>query len=73
MVWCMQLRCQRLTLAPFGCQSITYICSQRRSIDIRRQRGQPITERVMRLWLTSYRILWAGVQPTLDPYAEAFL
>jgi len=49
MVWCTQLRCQRLTLAAFGCQSITYVCSQRRLLDTGQQRVQPITERVMRL------------------------
>ena len=50
MVWCTQLHCQRLTLAAFGCQSIMYIYSQRRLLDTGRQRGQPITKRVMRLW-----------------------
>ena len=33
MVWCMQLCCQRLTLAAFGCQSIMYACSQHRILD----------------------------------------
>jgi len=27
----------------------------------------------VRVCIVLYRILWAGVQPTLDPYAEAFL
>jgi len=36
----MQLRCQRLTLAAFGCQSITYVCSQRRLLDTGQQHGQ---------------------------------
>jgi len=49
MVWCTQLRCQRLTLAAFSCQSIMYVCSQRRLLDTGQQRVQPITERVMRL------------------------
>ena len=50
MVWCTQLCCQWLTLAAFGCQSITYVCSQRQLLDTGRQLGPPITERVMRLW-----------------------
>jgi len=32
-----------------------------------------IDKTVSRQWFISYRILRAGVQSTLDPYAEAFL
>jgi len=46
MVWCTQLRCQRLTLAAFGCQSITYVCSQRGLLDTGWQCGEPVTERM---------------------------
>ena len=46
MVWCTQLLCQRLTLAAFGCQSMTYVCSQRGLLDTRQQRGEPVTERI---------------------------
>ena len=46
MVWRTQLRCQRLTLAAFGCQSITYVCSQRGLLDTGRQRAEPVTERM---------------------------
>jgi len=48
-MWCTQLRCQQLTLAALGCQSITYVYSQRRLLDTGQQCRQPITERVMRL------------------------